>query len=260
MTVTALVRRPGPRLPEGLVDNSHRIPVDTDLALTQWRGYVAALESAGWRVVEAPPADDHPDAVFIEDAVVAFGNVAVTTHPGAESRRGEVQAVRALVQELGLEVTEITAPATLDGGDVLAIGRRVYVGRSQRTNDEAIRQLRTILLPRAYEVIEVPITGVLHLKTAVTALPDGAVIGLSGSLADTSVFGEFVEAPEAAGAAVVVLGEDSVLVSAAAPQTAQVLRERGLHVVTADISEFEKLEGGLTCLSVRLRELLVRES
>ena len=249
-----LVRRPSPRLADGELTHLERQPVDPELALAQWRGYVDVLAARGWEVVEVDAADEHPDGVFVEDAIVAFGDVAVLTSPGADSRRGELATVEATLHELGIEPRRIEAPGTLDGGDVLKVGSTVYVGRGSRTNDDGIRQLAAIVEPLGYRVTPVPVTKALHLKSAVTALPDGPVIGHPPLVDDPAVFEKFLPVPEEHGTAVVVLGEATVLMSSDAPETARLFAERGLEVVTVPISEFEKLEGCVTCLSVRLRD------
>jgi dimethylargininase len=152
----------------------------------------------------------------------------------------------------GLEIKRIEEPGTLDGGDVLTVGATVYVGRGGRTNADGIRQLRALLAPLGYTVIAVPVTKALHLKTAVTALPDGTVIGYPPLLDDTSLFPHFLAVPEAEGAAVVVLDENTVLMSSSAPASAELIADLGYRVVTTDLSEFEKLEGCVTCLSIRI--------
>ncbi|WP_174776802.1 MULTISPECIES: dimethylargininase [Cryobacterium] len=249
----ALVRRPARNLAEGQLTHIERSPIDLARADEQWLGYVAALAAAGWDTVEVEPAPDLPDSVFIEDAVILFGDLAVVAKPGALSRRGETEAAEAAVRALGLTVYRLELPGTLDGGDVLKVGRTVYVGRSLRTNAEGIRQLRAILEPRGYTVVAVPITKVLHLKTAVTALPDGTVIGYRPLIDDPSVFPRFLPVPEPEGTAVVVLDPGTVLMSSAAPRSAALFAGLGYQVITVDISEFEKLEGCVTCLSVRVR-------
>jgi dimethylargininase len=248
-----LVRRPSPRLSEGELTHLDRVPVDAGLALQQWRGYVDVYRSLGWEVVEVEPADDHADGVFVEDAVVMFGDVAVVTRPGADSRRGEIETMRAALESAGIPHLQIEAPGTLDGGDVLKVGRTVYVGRTLRTNDDGIAQLRDLLAPRGWNVVAVPVTKVLHLKSGVTALPDGTVIGYAPLVDDPLVYPEFEPVPEEHGTAVVVLDYHTVLMSSDAPLTAQLFRDRGLMVITTPISEFEKLEGCVTCLSVRVR-------
>jgi dimethylargininase len=252
-TNAALVRRPGPRLAEGLVTHIERAPVDEQLAHRQWTDYVAALQSAGWDLIEVPPADDCPDAVFVEDTVVIYKNVAVITRPGADSRKAEIVEVDKTLEALGYSMNRIQAPGTLDGGDVLKIGEVIYVGRGGRTNAHGVRQLRAILGPLGATVVAVPLTKVLHLKSAVTALPDGTIIGHEASVDDPSFFPRFVSVAEESGAHVVLLGGPRLLMAADCPATVRQLEDLGYDVVTVDISEFQKLEGCVTCLSVRLR-------
>jgi len=249
----ALVRVPAQNLAEGQVTHIERVAVDADLAEEQWDAYVTALLENGWSTTEVEAAPELADSVFIEDAVVVFGDLAVIANSGSESRRGETAAVEATVSELGLDVERIVSPGTLDGGDVLKVGSTIYVGRGGRTNAEGVRQLRAILAGLGYSIVAVPITRVLHLKSAVTALPDGTIIGYPPLIDDVAVFDRFLAMPEESGAHVVVLGEDTVLMAASAPKSAALIRDLGYRVVTVDISEFEKLEGCVTCLSVRIR-------
>jgi dimethylargininase len=256
MTTTigsALVRRPGPLLADGLVTHIDRTPVDVELAHRQWEGYVDALATHGWDLIEVPPADDCPDAVFVEDAVVMFHSVAVVTRPGADSRKPETQAVDKLLESMGTTMNRIQAPGTLDGGDVLKVGDTVYVGRGGRTNAEGVRQLRALLTPLGATVVAVPLHKVLHLKSAVTALPDGSVIGFPPAVDDPGFFPRFVPVPEESGAHVVLLGGPRLLMAADCPRTALQLEDLGYDPVLVDISEFQRLEGCVTCLSVRIR-------
>ncbi|MEU4293319.1 dimethylargininase [Kribbella sp. NPDC026596] len=250
---TALVRRPSPRLADGLVTHIERTPVDADLAVRQWQAYVDALEATGWTTVEVPAIDECPDGVFIEDTMVVYDDLAVIARSGAEERRPESAAAAKTVEGLGYRLTDITEPGTLDGGDVLKIGSTVYVGQGGRTNEEGIRQLRDALAPLGTDVRAVPVRKVLHLKSAVTALPDGTVIGYEPLVDDPAAFDRFRPVPEVAGSHVVLLGEDRLLMAASAPKSAELFEQLGYKPVVVDISEFEKLEGCVTCLSVRLR-------
>ncbi len=251
----ALVRRPGPRLADGIVTHIERTPVDVDLAQRQWAEYVEAMRSDGWRTVEVAAAPDCPDAVFVEDTMVVHDRTAVISRPGADARRPETPDAEKAVRELGYDVCRIEAPGTLDGGDVLKVGSTVYVGRGGRTNGEGIRQLRRALAPLGATVVGVPLTKVLHLKSAVTALPDGTVIGYPPLVDDPSMFPHFLPVPEEPGAHVVLLGGDRLLMSASAPRSAELFADLGWAPVLVDIGEYEKLEGCVTCLSVRLRGL-----
>ncbi|GAA3099053.1 dimethylargininase [Streptomyces rectiviolaceus] len=251
----ALIRRPSPRLAEGLVTHVERTPVDAGLALEQWEAYAEALRAHGWETVEVEPADDCPDSVFVEDAVVVFRNVALIARPGAESRRAETAGVEEAVARLGASVNWVWEPGTLDGGDILKIDDTIYVGRGGRTNAAGVRQLRAVFEPLGARVVAVPVTKVLHLKSAVTALPDGTVIGHPPLVDSPSLFPRFLPVPEESGAHVVLLGGSKLLLAASAPKSAELLTDLGFDPVIVDISEFEKLEGCVTCLSVRLREL-----
>lgn len=221
--------------------------------MEQWHAYVDALHAAGWQTQEVEPADDCPDSVFIEDAVVVYGDLAVVTRPGADERKPEIVGAEEAARAAGYRIARIEAPGTLDGGDVLKHGGKVWVGRGGRTNQEGIDQLAALLAPFGAEVITVPLTRVLHLKSAVTALPDGTVVGYEPLVDDPGVFDRFLAVPEEAGAHVVLLGGNKVLMSTSAPRTRELFEARGLDVVAVDISEYEKLEGCVTCLSVRLR-------
>lgn len=250
----ALVRRTSPRLAEGLLTHLDRQSVDMELAERQWQEYVDALHAHGWTTTEVEPAPDCPDSVFVEDTVVVFGDLAVITRPGADERKPETAATERAVRDLGYRIAHIEAPGTLDGGDVLKVGSRVYAGRGGRTNAEGIRQLAELLAPLGAETVEVPIEKVLHLKSAVTALPDGTVLGHLPLVDDPSVYGDaFVAVPEPTGAIVVDLGDGRILMQASAPESIEIMRGRGYDVTVVDVSEYEKLEGCITCLSVRLR-------
>ncbi|SEQ69584.1 dimethylargininase [Microlunatus flavus] len=257
-TPLILVRPPSPRLAEGELTHLDRVPVDPGLAREQWQGYVAAFADHGWDVVEVEEAPEHADGVFVEDALVVVDRLAVLTSPGAPSRRGEVPGVEAALRRLAadgvdLEVARISSEGHLDGGDVLEVGDVLYVGRSARTDDEGIRQLAAHVEPYGRRVVPVPVSKVLHLKSGVTALPDGTVVGYEPLVDDPGAFVPFLAVPEEHGTAVVDLGGGAVVMSADAPRTAELYRARGLDVVTVPISQFEALEGCVTCLSVRVR-------
>lgn len=227
--------------------------VDVELAERQWRGYVDALREENWEIVEVSPADECPDAVFVEDTVVIYRELAVITRPGAPVRRPETAGTEATLSSLGYRIARIEPPGTLDGGDVLKGTDEVWVGLSGRTNRSGVGQLADLLRPFGARVRGVPVTRTLHLRSSVTALADGTIIGFTPLVDDPTVWPSFISVPEANGGCVVVLDESAVLMSAGAPATRALLESRGLRVVTVDISEYEKLDGGVTCLSVRLR-------
>jgi dimethylargininase len=234
----------------GIVTHIGRTAVDVDLAFDQHAAYVRALEDAGWAIHEVAPADELPDSAFIEDTMVVCDGLAVLARSGADERRAELPGAEAAVHALGLDIARIEAPGTLDGGDVLQVGATVYVGRGGRTNGEGIRQLRRHLAPRGRTVVPVPLRAVLHLKSAVTALPDGTLIGSDPALIDAAALPTLRTVPEEGGAHVVLLGGGAVLMAASAPRSAELFDDLGFDVVVVDVSEFEKMEGCVTCLSV----------
>lgn len=251
-TPRALVRRPSPHLTDGLLTHLDRVPVDVDLARRQWDGYVAALTGAGWDPVEVPAAPECPDGVFVEDTVVMVGGTAVITHPGAPPRRPETMGTSVTVRALGYPTVAIE-DGHLEGGDVLKIGTTVYVGRTARTDAAGVAALRRICAPLDHRVVAVPTTKVLHLKSAVTALPDGTVIGYPPLVDDPGFWPHFRPMPEEGGSHVVDLGDGRLLMAASAPRSIELIADLGFVPIAVDISEFEKLEGCVTCLSVRLR-------
>jgi dimethylargininase len=239
-------------LAQGLLTHLDRVPVDAELAVRQWSDYTRALTEAGWDTVEVPAAPECPDGVFVEDTVVMIGGTAVITSPGADERKPETMGTSVTVRALGYPTATLDA-GTLDGGDVLKIGRTVYVGRTLRTSAEGIASLRRICEPLGHRVVAVPTTKVLHLKSAVTALPDGTVIGYEPLVDDPGFWPHFRPMPEEGGSHVVDLGEGRLLMAASAPRSAELIADLGFTPIPVDISEFEKLEGCVTCLSVRVR-------
>ena len=253
MNQKAIVRRPSSRLADGLLTFLERRSLDLPLALRQWEGYVEAFRAAGWETIEVDPIDRCPDGVFVEDTMVVYRNTAVISHPAHPSRRPELETAEAAIASIGYSVDRIRAPGMLEGGDVLKVGDTVYVGRGSRTNAEAVRQLRLLLEPLGARVVAVPVTKALHLKSAVTALPDGTIIGFTPLVADPDLFPNYMGMPEESGAHVVDLGEGCLLTAADSPKSGKILEGLGYDVVRVDVSEFQKLEGCVTCLSVRLR-------
>jgi dimethylargininase len=246
----ALVRVPSPRMADGIVTHIERSAVDPRLAERQHDAYVDALAQHGWTIREVPPALNLPDSAFVEDTVVVVDHLAVLANPGAPDRQAEVPGTEEVVRQLRLDVARIEPPGTLDGGDVLQVGPTVYVGRGGRTNAEGIRQLRRHAAGRGRTVVPVRLHGVLHLKSAVTALPDGTFVAFDTSLFDRAPFPTMRVVPEEAGSHVVLMGGGTILMAASAPRSAAMFDDLGFDVITVDIGEYEKREGCVTCLSV----------
>jgi dimethylargininase len=250
--VAALVRDLSPRITDAELTHLDRVPIDLERAQGQHEGYVALLHRLGLQVITLPPLPDHADGVFVEDVVVVVGDTAVLSRPGAESRRGEVESVRADLEAFGLDIASIVAPATLDGGDVLQVGDTVYVGDTTRSSAAGAEQLAAVLAPLGRTVVRVPVRGVLHLKSAATALPDGTVVALPGCVPHEAFAGrEVIDALEPTGGDLLLVG-DTVVISATAPRTAEAVAARGFEVELVEVSELEKAEAGVTCMSVLL--------
>jgi dimethylargininase len=225
--------------------------IDVALARRQHEHYAAALSRAGLELVQLPHDDAFPDGCFVEDCAFVADGTALITRPGAPSRRGEVDSVRAALERvLRIEIT--TEPATVDGGDCMRVGNRIFVGRSQRTNDAGIARVREVFGPLGFDVIAVPLHDVLHLKCVCSPL-DGDTILLADGTIPREAFGDVrvvsVPAHEECAANAVAIGR-TVLVAAGHPATERLVAEQGFEVIAVDTSEIRKADGALTCLSV----------
>lgn len=246
-TTLALVRPPGPELAECELTHLDRVSIDPERAATQHAAYARLLGELGLQVVTLTGLEGHPDACFVEDPAIALPGRAVLTRPGAESRRGEVEDLAGALAPL-LPVERLRR-GRLDGGDVLQLPDRILVGLSTRTDREGIEALGWIA---RRPVIGVPVRGALHLKTALSWLGGERLLADPTAIEDRDLEGFEVHRPapdEPAGANVLKVG-DALVVSAAAPRTADRLDALGLAVHVADIGEFHKAEAGLTCLSL----------
>jgi dimethylargininase len=252
----ALVREVPDSFPECVTDEMVSPPLDTALARTQHDGYRAALAGAGFSVLVVPGDELHPDSPFIEDTAVILGDRALATRPGHSSRRGEVAPVARALKEL-MPVVEMKEPALLDGGDVLSVGRTVFVGRSARTNDAGIAALIRFAGALRRRVIPVDVRRRLHLKSSVTAL-DGHTVMLDPSAVDAAAFTGLTVIPVAGRpeqeANVIRLPDGRILVPELSPSTADVVATAGFDPVPCNTSEFARADGGLTCLSLRIRD------
>ncbi len=249
--LVALTRDVSPTIAQCELTHLVRTPIDPAVARTQHAAYERLLRTLGCDVRRGAPAPDHPDAVFIEDTAVVVDELAVVTRPGAASRRPETAAVESALGALR-PLARIAAPGTLDGGDVLVVGRRVFVGRTGRTNDAGIAQLRVLLAPFGYDVRGVDVTGCLHLKSAVTAVDDATVL-LNPVWVGAEPFAGLrvveVDAAEPMGANVMRVGGQLVH-GASYPRTRARLTQLGFTVHAVDVSELAKAEGAVTCCSL----------
>ena len=229
---------------------------DADKAREQHRSYLAALEDCGLEVILLDPDERYPDSVFVEDTAVVTESCAIVTNQGAPERRGEVREVEKVLVDLYGEVERITDPGTVDGGDVLQVRDHFYVGLSMRTNREGAEQLSAILHSYGFGVTFVELRRFLHLKTGVAYL-GGDDIVVAGELVERDEFGGFdrivVPAKEEYGANCLRVN-DRVLVAKGYETVGLGIAERGYEVTGLEMSEFRKLDGGLSCLSLRLPE------
>jgi len=248
--LTALTRPTGPELLECELTHIDRVPIDLDRALVQHAAYLAVLRSLDVQVVELPHLPNHPDAVFVEDTALVLSEVAVLLRPGAPSRESEVASTASAVAAYRPCVA-MEAPATLDGGDIIVFGKRILVGESTRSNPVGIRALGDLVAPFGYTVEGVPVTGVLHLKSAATVVDDETLIASTASVDLGFVGAKLLEVPEdePQGANVVRVGE-VLLADASAPSTIDMLDNLGHSVIPVEVDEFAKAEGAISCKGV----------
>ena len=247
----AITRQISPRFDECELTHLDRQPIDLDLARAQHRQYEAALRELGCEVISLPAEPDLPDSVFVEDGALVFDEVAIITRPGADSRKPEAASIaRALTPYRAL--CTIEAPGTLDGGDVLCVGKTVYIGLSSRSNRSAVEQTQRFLAPYGYIVQGVEVTGCLHLKSAVTQVSADTLL-INPAWMDRLIFGamKFIEVDEAEpSAANAVWIDDTVLYPSSFPKTQQRLEDAGLRLKIVDATEVAKAEGAVTCCSL----------
>jgi dimethylargininase len=251
----AVTRPVSPSLAECELTHLSRVSIDVPRAVEQHASYVELLRSLGATIIPVAAAPELPDAVFIEDTALVLDEVAVMTRPGAEVRRRELTAVAPVLKEYR-RVLSLEDPATLDGGDVLRVGRKLYVGRSSRTNQHGIEQLQRLLYVYEYRVIPVDFAGCLHLKSAVTEVAD-AVLLLNPDWVSADAFPDSdaieVDDAEPYGANALRIGDD-VVYGSQFPRTHERLTQRGLSVSSIDLSELAKAEGAVTCCSLLFKE------
>ena len=251
MSRVALTRAVSPAITRCELVHLERRPIDVELARAQHRTYEAALRGEGCQVRTLPAEADLPDSVFVEDTAVVFDELAVVTRPGAESRRPETAAVAAVLAEYRPLAT-IVAPGTMDGGDVLVIGRTVFVGATDRTNRAAIDQLRTALRAHGYRVEAVSVRGCLHLKSAATLVGHDTVLCNPRWVAPATFAGVRVleVADGEPGAANGLLVGERVIYPSSFPKTAARLATQGIALLSVNVSELQKAEGAVTCCSL----------
>ena len=248
----AIVRTPCENLVNGITTANLGLP-DYNLALIQHQGYVDALRKCGLEVIVLDANEGFPDSTFVEDTALLTPECAVITNPGVLSRRGETAGIRKVIRNYYSDIAEISEPGTLEAGDVKMVGNHYYIGLSKRTNEAGAKQLIDILESYRMTGSAIKLEKVLHLKTGVSYLEKNNFV----------VAGEFITNPEfkkynqlkidddESYAANCVWINDHVLVAKGFPKTKKIIEEAGYNIIEVDVSEFQKLDGGLSCLSLR---------
>ncbi|WP_066391331.1 dimethylarginine dimethylaminohydrolase family protein [Neobacillus mesonae] len=252
MFQNTIVKRPGATYVNGLTTSDLGTPI-LEKTLEQHDAYIEALKTCGTEVTVLPSNDQFPDSTFVEDTAVLTPEFAVISNPGAETRNGEIHEMEPAIKSFYDKIYYIKAPGTLDGGDILQIEDHFYIGISARTNQEGAEQLQQILESENYKATIVPLQKFFHLKTGIAYLGNQTIV-VAGEFVDHPDFNSYqkiVVPPEEEYAANCIRVNDYVIIPSGYPQTKQKLNEAGYQTIELDTSEFRKLDGGLSCLSLR---------
>jgi dimethylargininase len=249
--LTAITRAVSPAIVNCELSFISRQPIDLENARAQHHAYEQLLEALGARVLSLPAEPDLPDSMFVEDPAIVLDELAVIFPLGTASRRPEAPSLAQAISRFR-KLQHVTLPGTLEGGDILRIGSNLFVGVTKRSNPEGIRQLTAMLAPHHYEVIAVPVTGCLHLKSAVTSLSRNTLLA-NRAWFDPSPFSGYhwieIDPAEPHAANALSLA-NTVIFPASFPRTRARIEAAGFHVTSLDISELQKAESGLTCSSL----------
>jgi len=248
----AIVRDPGASIQDAITSVSMGMP-DPERARLQHSVYVQALRDLDVDVMVLPSSEVFPDSVFVEDTAVFLDHAVVITRPGALERRGETEMIRPFLESLDREVITIFSPGTLDGGDVLLAGKSFFVGISERTNAEGFKQFSAAVSRYSYDAHAVPLASGLHLKSGISLVEEGLLLTAPGCGMDPifDSFEKILTPEDECYAANCIYVNGSILVAAGFPGTASALVKRGLEIREVAVDEFQKVDGGLSCLSLR---------
>ena len=253
MFTKAIVRTPGKSLVNGLSDSKHLGTPDYSKAIIQHQQYIEALKSCGLKITVLDPCEEYPDSTFVEDVALITPKCTIMTRPGADSRRGEVTKMTKTLESQFNNLEYIESPGTIEAGDIMMVGDHYYVGLSERTNLQGAEQLIAILVRYGLKGSTVRLTEVLHLKTGLSYLENNRLV-VCGEFKNDPVFSGFeqIEIPESESyAANCIWVNDNVIIPSGYPITKQKVSATGYNVLEVDVSEFKKLDGGLSCLSLR---------
>jgi dimethylargininase len=248
----AIVRRPCPAIVDGLTSSDLGKP-DYDLAMKQHLQYMKALMSCGLNITILDPDNDYPDSTFVEDTALLTPKCAIITNPGAPSRKGETKEIASLLSGHFEDIETINAPGTVDAGDIMMVGSHYFIGLSDRTNNEGANQVIAILEKYGMSGSQVPLSKVLHLKTGISYLENNTFLAA----------GEFIDHPDFKSFNILTVDEDEiyaansiwvnerVIMPAGYPKTKKKLEHAGYKILPVNTSEFRKIDGGVSCLSLR---------
>ena len=253
MFTNAIVRTPGRSIVEGLSDTKTLGLPNYEQAIIQHQSYIDVLTKCGLDVVVLEPCEEYPDSTFVEDVALITPNCVIITRPGAPSRRGEVHEIEFVLKQKFKNIEAIEAPGTIEGGDIMMVGDHYYIGLSERTNLEGAKQLIQILTKYGMSGSTISLKKVLHLKTGLSYLEENNLV-VCGEFVNDSSLGRYnpIEIPEKESyAANCIWVNDSVIIPLGYPTTKQRIKNAGYPVIETDMTEFQKLDGGLSCLSLR---------
>jgi dimethylargininase len=252
MFTKAIARKPGPNFAKGLTTAVNEEPPEYDILINQHEEYIAALKSIGLEVILLDALPNHPDAYFVEDTAVVASNVAVITNPGADARKGEEETIAPVLSKYR-KTEKIQPPGTVDGGDVLQVDKHFFIGVSERTNHEGAGQLSRIIKNYGYTYTTVAVGEGLHFKSSVNYVGKNTLL-VTDDFADNDQLKGYdiivVDSLESY-AANTLLINDHLLIPRGYPDTRKKLEVLGLQIIELDTSEVRKMDGGLTCMSIR---------
>ena len=253
MFTNAIVRTPGRSIVDGLSDSKTLGLPNYEQAIIQHQSYIDVLTKCGLDVLVLEPCEEYPDSTFVEDVALITPNCVIVTRPGAPSRRGEVHEIEFVLKQKFKNIEAIEAPGTIEGGDIMMVGDHYYIGLSERTNLEGAKQIIQILTKYGMSGSTISLKKVLHLKTGLAYLEENNLI-VCGEFVNDSSLERYnpIEIPEKESyAANCIWVNDSVIIPLGYPTTKQRIKNAGYPVIETDVTEFQKLDGGLSCLSLR---------
>ncbi len=252
MFTKAIVRKPGKSMVHGLSEAGLGLP-NYSLALKQHAAYIEALQACGLEVTVLEADERYPDSTFVEDVALLTRNCAIITNPGAPSRKDETAGIRPVLEDNFIHIETVQEPGTVEGGDIMMVGDHFYIGLSERTNQEGARQVIAYLEKYGLSGSTLPVGEMLHLKTGVAYLQDNTIAATREALQirEFQKFKVLVIEPDESYAANCIWVNGTVLVASGYPKAARTITGAGFPIIELDVSEFRKLDGGLSCLSLR---------